>query len=99
MAKFRFYQDKEVITWVRDYFEVEADTLDEAIAYVKNREASLEELECDEEKRAEFVKRDWDRAYDVLADNCDCSSKKYVICSCDLEDDRAEDSEVLSIGY
>lgn len=30
MAKFRFYQDKEVTTWVRDYFNVEAETLDEA---------------------------------------------------------------------
>lgn len=36
MAKFRFYQDKEVKTWVRDYLNVEAETLDEAIDYVKN---------------------------------------------------------------
>ena len=34
MAKFRFSQEKQVVTWVRDYFYVEAETLDEAIAYL-----------------------------------------------------------------
>lgn len=36
MAKFRFFQDKEVKTWVRDYFTVEADTLEEAIKIIED---------------------------------------------------------------
>lgn len=45
MAKFRFFQDKEVKTWVRDYFNVEAETLDEAIEYVKNMGCPFEDDE------------------------------------------------------
>ena len=44
MAKFRFYQDKEVKTWVRDYFNVEAETLDEAIEYVKTNYPEYERI-------------------------------------------------------
>ena len=41
MAKFRFFQDKEVKTWVRDYFTIEADTLEEAIKIIEDADTSI----------------------------------------------------------
>lgn len=49
MAKFHFVQDRKCTIWVRDNFDVEADTKDEAIAKVKeawkNRDTTCEDLE------------------------------------------------------
>lgn len=94
MAKFRFYQDKEVKTWVRDYFNVEAETLDEAIEYVKNMGCSFDEEECRKETKVEFEERDSENSYDFTESEFPV---KYGIYSCDLAD--AEDeSEVVYHG-
>lgn len=95
MAKFRFYQDKEVKTWVRDYFNVEAETLDEAIEYVKNMGCPFEDDECKPNTKVEFECCDTDWAYDQLWDLMDADNPvRYSIFSKDL-DDRDEDSEVV----
>ena len=95
MAKFRFYQDKEVRTWVRDYFRVEAETLDEAIEYVMNMGCTLEDEECNKGTKVEFERRDWDWITDCLAQNADSERPlRYGFYSCDLEDEGALDSEV-----
>ena len=95
MAKFRFYQDKEVKTWVRDYFNVEAETLDEAIEYVKNMGCPFEDDECKTNTKVEFEYRDTDWAYDQLWDLMDADNPvRYSIFSKDL-DGTDEDSEVV----
>ena len=95
MAKFRFYQDKEVKTWVRDYFNVEAETLDEAIEYVKNMGCPFEDDECKHGTKVEFERRDWDWSYDNLVDLVDADDPlRYSIYSKDL-DVTEEDSEVV----
>ena len=87
MAKFRFYQDKEVRTWVRDYFTIEAETLEEAIEYVKEAGCTLEDMECEDSGRVEFEKRDWDWMQEALGEFCDADTPtRYCIYSCDLED-------------
>lgn len=87
MAKFKFYQDKEVTTWVRDYFEVEAESLDEAVKWVEDMNCSLEIMERQEHSKAEFSHRDWDWMHDALCDLCDQQvPETYFIFSCDLED-------------
>ena len=95
MAKFRFFQDKEVKTWVRDYFNVEAETLDEAIEYVKNMGCPFEDDECKPNTKVEFEYRDTDWAYDQLWDLMDADNPvRYSIFSKDL-DGTDEDSEVV----
>lgn len=95
MAKFRFYQDKEVKTWVRDYFLVEAETLDEAIEYVKNMGCPFEDDECKPNTKVEFEYRDTDWAYSQLWDLMDADDPiRYSIFSKDL-DGTDEDSEVV----
>lgn len=95
MAKFRFYQDKEVKTWVRDYFNVEAETLDEAIEYVKNMGCPFEDDECKHDTKVEFEYRDTDWAYNQLWDLMDADNPvRYSIFSKDL-DGTDEDSEVV----
>lgn len=95
MAKFRFYQDKEVKTWVRDYFNVEAETLDEAIEYVKNMGETFEDNECHNDTKVEFDGRDWDWSYDQLVDCADAEiPTRYTISSKDL-DATDEDSEIV----
>lgn len=98
MARFKFYQDKEVKTWVRDYFNVEAETLNEAIAYVKNMGCTFEDDECKKETKSEFAYRDMDITLDCIT-NGDVFSdaERYSIFSCDL-DAVNEDSEVVRIG-
>lgn len=95
MTKFRFYQDKEVLTWVRDYFEVEADNLEDAIAHVK-RMGTLEDAEDDKDSRVSFLRRDWDWMYDCLADCAnENETSRFLIFSCDLESQAGMiDSEV-----
>ena len=95
MAKFRFYQDKEVKTWVRDYFNVEAETLDEAIEYVKNMGCPFEEDECKKDTKVEFEYRDTDWMFDQIIDLSDADETiRYSIFSKDL-DATDEDSEIV----
>ena len=91
MAKFRFYQDKEVKTWVRDYFNVEAETLDEAIEYVKNMGCPFEDEECKKGTKVEFEYRDGDWTNEILWDCMDADDPiRYSIFSKDLEDSNDE---------
>ena len=95
MAKFRFYQDKEVKTWVRDYYDVEADTLEEAIQRVKDADCTLEDLEY-KDSRVSFLRRDWDWMQDALIDVFEADMIGFSIFSCDLEDRCEADCEVVS---
>lgn len=83
MAKFRFYQEKEVKTWIRDYYMVEAESLEEAIKIIKDADTSLDRLEC-EDKRVELDERDMDAAMDLLCNDSNAFPKRYSIHSCDL---------------
>ena len=95
MAKFRFYQDKEVKTWVRDYYNVEAETLDEAIEYVKNMGCPFEDDECKKDTKVEFEYRDTDWMFDQIINLADEDEPiRYSIFSKDL-DATDEDSEVV----
>ena len=95
MAKFRFYQDKEIKTWVRDYFNVEAETLDEAIEYVKNMGCPFDDDECKPNTKVEFEYRDTDWTIDNLIDLADADETiRYSIFSNDL-DATDEDSEIV----
>lgn len=95
MAKFRFYQDKEIKTWVRDYFNVEAETLDEAIEYVKNMGCPFEDDECKPKSKVEFEYRDTDWMFDQIIDLADEEKPiRYSIFSKDL-DATEEESEVV----
>ena len=98
MSRFKFYQDKEVKTWIRDYFNVEAETLAEAIEYVRNMGCTFDDDECKKDTKCEFVTRNWDWSYNHLVE---CSEydvpERYSIFSCDL-DAVNEDSEVVRIG-
>lgn len=95
MAKFRFYQDKEVKTWIRDYFNVEAETLDDAIEYVKNMGCTFDKDECRKDTKVEFYERDVDLMLNTIVE-VDTFGEigRYSIYSCDL-DDNGEDSEVV----
>lgn len=95
MAKFRFFQDKEVKTWVRDYFNVEAETLDEAIEYVKNMGCPFEDDECKKDTKVEFEYRDTDWTNEILWDCMDSDAPiRYSIFSKDL-DDYEQDPEIV----
>ena len=67
MAKYKFYQDKQVVAWVRDYFEVEAESLEDAVKYVQKAGCSLEEMEELPDTKAKFHHRDWDWMQDAMA--------------------------------
>ena len=95
MAKFRFYQDKEIKTWVRDYYNVEAETLDEAIKYVKNMGCPFEDDECKPNTKVEFEYRDTDWMFDQIIDLANEEPIRYSISSKDLYD-TDEDSEIVS---
>ena len=87
MAKFRFYQDKEIKTWVRDYYNVEAETLDDAIEYVKNMGCPFEDDECKPNSKVEFEYRDTDWMFDQIIDLADEEKPiRYSIFSKDYED-------------
>ena len=95
MARFKFYQDKEVKTWVRDYFNVEAETLDEAIEYVKNMGCPFEDDECKHDTKVEFEYRDTDWTNEILWDCMDSYAPiRYSIFSMDL-DDCEQDPEIV----
>lgn len=95
MAKFKFYQDKEVKTWIRDYFNVEAETLEEAIEYVKNMGCTFDKDECKKGTKVEFYERDVDLMLNTIVEaDAYGESGRYSIFSCDL-DAINEDSEVV----
>ena len=68
MATFRFYQDKEVKTWVRDYYEVEADSLEDAIDFIQKEGTNMEQLEYKYPDRVSFDERDDDQMFDLMED-------------------------------
>jgi hypothetical protein len=84
MAKFRFSQEKQITTWVRDYYYIEAESLEDAIAIVEDADKSLEELES-QDCRVFFDERD---AENSLAWSFDDNGfpTRYCISSCDTED-------------
>lgn len=88
MAKFKFYQDEEVRIWVRDFYYIEADTLEDAIAMVQEKKATLEDIEYRaKQNEVEFLYRDY--LYETISDE----PIQYGIYSCDLEDE-CKESEV-----
>lgn len=98
MAKFRFYQDKEIKTWVRDYYNVEAETLDDAIEYVKNMGCPFEDDECMKDTKVEFEYRDTDWMIDNLIDLADADEPvRYSIFSKDL--DATDEDSVIVCRY
>lgn len=89
MATFRFAQEKPITTWVRDYFTIEADSLEEAIAIVEEADCSLDELSYDDD-RVEWEERDTDNCIDwTYEDNQ--FPQRYVVKCCDTDD------EILSV--
>ena len=86
MAQFRFYQDKPITTWVRDYYTIEAESLDEAIAIVEESETSLDELSYNDE-RVEWEERDVDCNQNEWAyeDNRFPDTYKIFVCETDEE--------------
>ena len=93
MAKFRFFQDKEVKTLVRDYYTVEAESLEEAIKIIENADTSLDRIEC-VDKRVEFDERDMDTAMERFCNDSNAFPEQYSIHSCDLYD-TDEDDEII----
>lgn len=88
MAKFKFYQDKEVRIWVRDYFNVEADTLEEAISLIQEKQETLDDLEYkSKEHIVDFLYREY--LYETISDE----PIQFGIYSCDLEDE-CKESEI-----
>lgn len=98
MAKFRFYQDREVKTWVRDYYNVEAETLDKAIEYVKNMGCPFNDDECKPNTKVEFEYRDTDWMFDQIIDLADSDETiRYSIFSKDL--DATDEDSVIVCRY
>lgn len=85
MAKFRFAQEKQITTWVRDYYYIEADSLEDAIAIVEDADKSLEELEC-QDSRVVFDERDADNSLMWSFDDNNFPAR-YSISSCDTGDE------------
>lgn len=86
MAKFRFAQEKQITTWVRDFYEVEADSLYEAIKIVEEGGCSLEELEYND-NRVEFIENDGDFMYENWSNDF---PDVYRVISCDTEEEIVE---------
>lgn len=63
MAQFRFAQETKVATWIRDYYTIEAESYEEAIAKIKQY-PDLEEMEL--KREATFDERDTDAILDWL---------------------------------
>lgn len=84
MANFRFFQEKEVKTWVRDYYTVEAESLEEAIEIIKDANISLDRLEYENPDRVAFVERDMDNAMECFCNDTNAFPERYSIHSCDL---------------
>lgn len=88
MAKFRFAQEKQITTWVRDYYYVEAETLEDAIALVEDAGTSLEELECTT-NRVRFDERDTDNLISWSGEINDFPTR-YIVSSCDTGEEIVE---------
>lgn len=86
MAKYRFAQEKQITTWVRDFYEIEADSLDDAIAIVEEADMSLEELEYND-KRVEFIENDGDFMYENWTNEF---PNTYRVISCDTDEEIVE---------
>lgn len=95
MAKFEFYQEKQVKTWIRDYFTIEAETLEDAIAFIKEQNMSFDDLENEHGDVAEFSERDLGYTLEHLANGGADDWECYSIFSVDLENRAAADTEVL----
>lgn len=89
MAKFKFYEDRQITAWRRDYYEVEAETLEDAIELIKSNDMSLEELEYTK-RGADWLYHDGDVIWDTMED-----TDKFGIYSCDLELE-GEESEIIA---
>lgn len=87
MAKFRFAQEKQVTTWVRDYYNVEAESLEEAIEIVRQGGKSMESLEYND-SRVTYDERDADNSYQWLTEYADNGNpSNYAIICCDTDDE------------
>jgi hypothetical protein len=87
MAKFRFAQEKQVTTWVRDFYNVEAESLEEAIEIVRQGGKCMESLECDD-SRVTYDERDADNSYQWLTEDADNGyPSNYAIICCDTDDE------------
>lgn len=74
---------------------MEAETLDEAIEYVKNMCCPFEDDECKPNSKVEFEYRDTDWMFDQIIDLADADdTMRYSIFSKDL-DTTDEDSEIV----
>lgn len=58
MTRFKFYQDRQVVTVARDYYAIKADTLADAIQFITSHATDFEELERKYPDKVEFVERD-----------------------------------------
>lgn len=92
MAKFKFYEDRQITAWTRDYFEVEAESLEDAIALIKKHNCGLDELEG-KHMAANWLYRDGDVMWDTIED-----TDKFGIYSCDLENNGEMDCEIVTHG-
>ena len=88
MAKFRFYQDKEIKAWIRDYFTVEANSLEDAIALIKNDGSDLDMMETRNGGRVQFEERDMDTSLEWFSNGSFGEIPiRFAIFSCDLGGD------------
>lgn len=85
MAKFRFSQEKQITTWVRDFYTIEAETLEEAIAIVEEAGTSLDELEIDDD-RVEWQERDTENSEQWSYED-NRFPTRYAVFSCDTDDE------------
>lgn len=91
MGKFRFYEDRQVMSWTREYFDVEAPTLQDAIEMIQKAGVSLNELENDVDGVV------WSHNdHDVLIECCQ-DLGAFEIFSCDLENN-GDEGEILFNG-
>ena len=88
MEKFKFYQDIKINAWVRDYFEIEAETLEDAIALVKDANMNLDCLENESDK-VRFSYRDNGLIFETMEEE-----DNWGVYSVDLEN-RCEESEII----
>lgn len=85
MAHFKFYQDKKVEIWVRDFYKVEAETLDEAVDLIKDANKPLEDIEVENFGVVEFYERDMDFTMASFGEVDSQSVERYQIFSCDYD--------------
>lgn len=83
MTKFRFAQEKQITAWVMDYYTIEADSLEDAIAIVKGWDTSLDEMEAND-SRVEWTERDSENSYEFIESN---HPTHYIVSSCDTDDE------------